>query len=278
VHTMKTRRLLHAAAALVAGAVIAVGVASTADAASPPASPLPTAATAPGAAPSTIDKGRLGAIVIHKFRQPQAGPAAAHGNGLEAPSDALVPIAGAGFVVQQLDPAGFDLTTNDGWAALSELSPEKAAPMKKGYGVGVTTDAHGVATAPDLPLGVYLVSEVKSPKGVTPSDPFLVTVPITDPESLSSWLYTVNVYPKSVVVDQVTPSATPSHRPSAAADHTSSTPAPWNPGAAVHTGGDAVVGWVGHYWAQLCAVVAVVAGATAAVGVYGRRRRPRRGR
>lgn len=69
------------------------------------------------------------------------------------------------------------------------------------------TDANGVATfdkdasGSNLPLGLYLVMETKSPDQVTtPCEPFLVSVPMTrvgatNPQS--DWLYDVHVYPKN---------------------------------------------------------------------------------
>lgn len=69
------------------------------------------------------------------------------------------------------------------------------------------TDASGVATfdkgalGQNLPLGLYLVMETKSPDQVTtPCEPFLVSVPMTrvgatNPQS--DWLYDVHVYPKN---------------------------------------------------------------------------------
>lgn len=69
------------------------------------------------------------------------------------------------------------------------------------------TDANGVATfdkgasGQNLPLGLYLVMETKSPDQVTtPCEPFLVSVPMTrvgatNPQS--DWLYDVHVYPKN---------------------------------------------------------------------------------
>lgn len=270
-NTTKTRRLFHAAVALVTGTVLAVGVASAGHAAGPAAdTPAPTPSL--GQEPPTIDPSRLGAIVIHKFRQTDA-LSNTQGNGAAQNTSALVPIPEVGFVVQQVDPAVFDLTTNDGWHALSQLTPESAATMTKGYSAEATTDAHGVATVADLPLGVYLVSEVKWPAGVSHGAPFLATVPMTDPESLSSWMYTVNVYPKSVVVPPAIVDP-PRWNPTPAPSHTV-----WTPGPAVHTGGgaDEVLKWMGQYWAHLCAVVAVAAGGTAVFSVLrSRRRRTRR--
>lgn len=69
------------------------------------------------------------------------------------------------------------------------------------------TNASGVATfdkgalEQNLPLGLYLVMETKSPDQVTiPCEPFMVSVPMTrvgatNPQS--DWLYDVHVYPKN---------------------------------------------------------------------------------
>ncbi len=43
------------------------------------------------------------------------------------------------------------------------------------------------------------MTETSWPAGATPSVPFLVSVPLTDPNNPSSWLYDVNVYPKNAV-------------------------------------------------------------------------------
>ena len=69
------------------------------------------------------------------------------------------------------------------------------------------TDANGVATFDkaasnqNLPLGLYLVMETKSPDQVTtPCEPFLVSVPMTrvgTTNPKSDWLYDVHVYPKN---------------------------------------------------------------------------------
>lgn len=69
------------------------------------------------------------------------------------------------------------------------------------------TNASGVATfdkgasEQNLPLGLYLVMETKSPDQVTtPCEPFLVSVPMTrvgTTNPKSDWLYDVHVYPKN---------------------------------------------------------------------------------
>ena len=83
------------------------------------------------------------------------------------------------------------------------------APTVKKVGTQTTNEA-GIAkfdkvkegeTEKDLPLGLYLVMETKSPDQVTtPCEPFLVSVPMTrvgatNPQS--DWLYDVHVYPKN---------------------------------------------------------------------------------
>ena len=83
------------------------------------------------------------------------------------------------------------------------------APAVKKVGTQTTNEA-GIAkfdkvkegeTEKDLPLGLYLVMETKSPDQVTtPCEPFLVSVPMTrvgatNPQS--DWLYDVHVYPKN---------------------------------------------------------------------------------
>ena len=61
-----------------------------------------------------------------------------------------------------------------------------------------TTDDDGIASFPDLPLGLYVVVETDTPDKVTsPVKPFLVSVPMTRASSLNEWLYDIHVYPKN---------------------------------------------------------------------------------
>lgn len=60
------------------------------------------------------------------------------------------------------------------------------------------TDSTGMTSASDLDLGLYLVVETSVPENVTSVvDPFLVSVPMTDMETLDGWFYDVTVYPKN---------------------------------------------------------------------------------
>jgi len=60
----------------------------------------------------------------------------------------------------------------------------------------ITTNASGEAATKDLPLGIYLVIEKEDPRVVTPAQPFLVAVPMTNPQG-DGWLQDVHVYPKN---------------------------------------------------------------------------------
>lgn len=170
--------------ALAAGAVLALGAGMAASA-------------APAA--SNVDPAQTGTIIVHKLEQPSTATGIPN-NGKPQDVSGLTPIEGVTYSVQQVDPTVYDLTTNAGWNALKTLTPAGAAAAGKGLETSITTDAAGLATAGNLPLGVYLLTETSYPAGVTAGAPFLVTVPMTDPDALDSWMYTVNVYPKNAKI------------------------------------------------------------------------------
>ena len=129
------------------------------------------------------------------------------------------PLAGVHFDVYKFST--IDLTTNAGWAASIALQAHTltAAEIAQGFvtvgspGVNypfaladiVITDAAGLATFTQAAgAGLYLVNEnlgasTTTPPAstITPSAPFLVTLPMTDPVNLTSWMYDVYVYPKN---------------------------------------------------------------------------------
>lgn len=77
------------------------------------------------------------------------------------------------------------------------------------YKSEVRTDENGKATFTELPVGMYLVIETKTPQTVTmPLEPFLVSIPMTrigdkttstDNQNQKEWLYDVTVYPKNSI-------------------------------------------------------------------------------
>ncbi len=165
------------------------------------------------AADPVIPEGASGTLTIHKFEQPTdyGTPAA----GMELPSSAtqeLAPLEDVQFQVRQIGE--IDLTTHAGWRA-AERATTKFDPKNPvqsletaGFEVlgarGSKTDNSGIATFTDLPAGLYLVQETGTPpagtgRAVTPTMPFLVSVPLTDPQDRHRWVYDVHVYPKNVV-------------------------------------------------------------------------------
>jgi fimbrial isopeptide formation D2 family protein len=159
---------------------------------------VPAAASA-APAPHLIDPTQTGTINIHKFTMPETAPTE-RDNGKVKDTTGLEPLEGVTFSVVQVDPDTYDLTTNAGWSALRSLTPAAAATAPHGATQSVTSDAAGLASASGLPLGVYLVTETSYPAGTTPGAPFLVTVPMTDPDDRNAWMYTINVYPKNSVI------------------------------------------------------------------------------
>ncbi len=174
-----------------------------------PAAPAPMAPEAvpvPHETARVVDSGtgitnpvlRMGSLTIHKFEKP-ATPSKLPNDGTAltaAQLQELTPMAGVTFTVQKVN--NIDLSTNAGWTAAAALTPAQAA-AQAGPGSSVTTGAAGTATLGNLPLGLYLVTETGYPAGVTPSAPFLVTLPMTDPAGGNGWLFDVNVYPKNAV-------------------------------------------------------------------------------
>ncbi|WP_247044009.1 SpaH/EbpB family LPXTG-anchored major pilin [Arthrobacter rhizosphaerae] len=177
------------AAATIAGAVLAVSFSA-----------------APASAAPLVDGDRLGSITVHKFERPST-PTGLPNDGTAVDTTGLTPLAGIGFTIQQVNT--LDLATNAGWDAAHNLSTvfSAADPTGSITGAGFTlgaaqtqaTDAAGTAGFTSLPVGLYLVTETSYPAGVTPSAPFLVSVPLTDPNTTDNWLYDVHVYPKNSI-------------------------------------------------------------------------------
>ena len=115
------------------------------------------------------------------------------------------------FKVSRVGQGGtaIDLTTQDGWNQISGIALQADGTLPTGFEkVGAeqtqATNDNGLAEFKDLPAGLYLVEEpggqTANGKAVTPSKPFLVTVPMTNPSG-DGWLDTVHVYPKNQVTE-----------------------------------------------------------------------------
>lgn len=161
---------------------------------------------APATAAPLVDGTQKGSITVHKFERPST-PTGLPNNGTSVDTTGLTPLQGIQFSIQQVNT--IDLSTNAGWDAAHNLSSvfSPANPSGSITGAGFTlgtsqsqtTDAAGTAAFGNLPVGLYLVTETNYPAGVTPSAPFLVSVPLTDPDNKDNWLYNVHVYPKNSI-------------------------------------------------------------------------------
>lgn len=130
---------------------------------------------------------------VHKFEQ--GDTLGDEANGLEQQVN-MTPMNGIEFTVKQVPD--INLTTNAGWEAAAGLTLAQAQTATAAVtGTSQTTDGDGLARFAGLPLGLYLVTETGYPAGVTPSDPFLITLPMTHPTDTNTWLYDVHVYPKN---------------------------------------------------------------------------------
>ncbi|MBG0718426.1 SpaH/EbpB family LPXTG-anchored major pilin [Microbacterium sp. 2C] len=141
-----------------------------------------------------IDPAMGTAIALHVRRQPDAVTTPA--SGAFQDTTGTVAVAGAGFIARKVP--GLDLTTTDGQAAAAAMTVDDAESLTTTAPVAAraTADANGDATLAPLGVGLYLVSEVSTPAGFSPSVPFLVALPLTDPDERDRWLSTVHVYPK----------------------------------------------------------------------------------
>lgn len=184
----KQRGILAAVGAAVAASLLVLGSGAAAQ-----ADPI---------IPPTFTEGNLH---IHKFEQPAAPGQPS--DGLPKDTTGLTPIDDVTFTVQRIN--NVDLATNAGWVAAAGISYNPVTNTVSGNGsdgqpavIGPVADtqvtnASGDATFTGLPIGLYLVTETAAPAGVTTSAPFLVTIPLTNPETRTDWMQDVHVYPKN---------------------------------------------------------------------------------
>ena len=210
---MKLKRLLTAALS----AVMALSVCA-----------LPAMAADGTTTPNPVWSQNHGSITIHKYEWNGTSDKHATGeeNAAQLPGDTSTtpsPLKDAEFSLYEVKNAEWlkkyysgnpNVASETGvfdWNTYAEQDANGDYKLRDGVSVPLVgkknTDANGVATfdkdASDqnLPLGLYLVMETKSPDQVTtPCEPFLVSVPMTrvgTTNTLSDWLYDVHVYPKN---------------------------------------------------------------------------------
>lgn len=190
----RVRAVRRASAALSAVAIALLGAVAIA----------PAASADEPAAPLADISGTSGNLIIHKH----AGTPTEVGDGTEITDTAPlgVGLEGVQFSVARVayEGAPIDLSTAAGWDLAADATPALGGEYTSEPVTGspYSTDASGVTTAADLPLGLYLVTETSPGANniETMADPFLVTLPYPD-AATSGWLYDVHVYPKNLLRD-----------------------------------------------------------------------------
>ncbi|MGK0722207.1 SpaH/EbpB family LPXTG-anchored major pilin [Leucobacter sp. W1478] len=201
-HENRGRFAKRALAALGATALLLIGTVTLSSAASADEHDAPVV----GPSVSNIT-GTTGTLTIHKH----AGDPGEAGNGQVITDPAKIAALGAGlegvqFSIERVtyDGSAIDLTTATGWDVAQSATVARVMGAQDGFGkvapptATATTLAGGIAVIPNLPYGMYLVTETSAGPNqiVTPIQPFLVTVPYPQ-ASDSTWLYDVHVYPKN---------------------------------------------------------------------------------
>lgn len=180
-----------------------------------------TAGAMPKTSTSTIDKNQKGSITIYKRALDSSGNAGTAGDGETMVSPQGAALKDTGFTLYQvMDTNTLLAYYNDNTTAdqvdvkdyfTNYAENKTAAGLKTAYATAykseVRTDENGKATFTELPVGMYLVIETKTPRAVTmPVEPFLVSIPMTrigdkttgaDNQNQKEWLYDVTVYPKN---------------------------------------------------------------------------------
>lgn len=179
------------------------------------ASALPRQTEGPLILPGTDGEPSTGTVTVHKYEQGDLWGVPSNGAVMDVDG---TPIAGVTFEAQQIEAItvgtteyDLDLSTIDGWQHASKLVLDDGAWLYDGAAatvqLGTTYTANTGATTyspavfQDLPIGLYLFTETKAPIGVTKSEDWVLSVPLTDPVERTSWLYDINVYPKNGVSD-----------------------------------------------------------------------------
>lgn len=181
------------------------------------------AATMPKTSTSTIDKNQKGSITIYKRALDSSGNAGTAGDGETMADPQGTALKDTGFTLYRVMNTETLLAYyNDNTTAdqvdvkdyfTNYTTNKTAAGLKTAYATAykseVRTDENGKATFTELPVGMYLVIETKTPQAVTvPVEPFLVSIPMTrigdkttstDNQNQKEWLYDVTVYPKNSI-------------------------------------------------------------------------------
>lgn len=138
---------------------------------------------------SLPDPTHLGSITLHKYLMDDLSEATVPGDGTVAdPADipaSASPLEGITFNIVRVLDDSTDPATATAIVGAGEFADSGE------------TDVNGEILWDDLAHGVYLITEAASDKVATPAAPFLVSVPMTNQDDPSQWLYDIHVYPKN---------------------------------------------------------------------------------
>lgn len=159
------------------------------------------AVTASATDAALIDTTAKGSITITKYESDTPG-ANGGGTAITTSPEGATPLAGVTFTLYKVMDAAAVVAYYNGTNTQTVTVDNYVTDGKINTGIAAsgtaTTNASGVATFSNLDVGMYVVIETAYPDKVTkPSDPFLVSIPMTNPEDESQWMYNVYAYPKN---------------------------------------------------------------------------------
>lgn len=144
-----------------------------------------------------------GTLVIHKYIMDNTVEAGQPGNGTENVNIPVgaEPIEGIVFNLYKVEAAADGSYPGDGPYTVTATTVTDGNGNTFGIAAAatpaVTTLEDGSATAADLPMGIYLAVEQADARIAVPAAPFVVSVPMADPNNAGAWLNPVHVYPKN---------------------------------------------------------------------------------
>ena len=145
-----------------------------------------------------IDTSKTGSITIHKFDSTGSSDSSDFdkvGNGTELDTSGFGnALGGVTFKVTLIPGATGNTTALQAQTIIGLMT---TAELAQNQITGITGDG-GIKKFDNLTQGIYLVEEVEN--NVTGTVPaFLVSIPMTNPITNSSWLYDIHVYPKNTL-------------------------------------------------------------------------------
>ncbi|WP_394925888.1 SpaH/EbpB family LPXTG-anchored major pilin [uncultured Robinsoniella sp.] len=149
-----------------------------------------------------------GSLTIHKYLMDDISQADTPGNGNETTDipESAIPLNGIEFKVEKLkitldadgnavSPTGGKIPTNASEVTEDMIDKDSAKTVTTS-GTDAAGKDLGIAVISDLDRGFYYVTELPSEKVAEPVAPFIVSVPMTNPEG-TGWITDVHVYPKN---------------------------------------------------------------------------------